>query len=390
MAGQIIPRGERTFLVKVFLGRDENGKRQYHTKTIHGPKKDAEKYLNKVLRERDLGIHRESSQQPLNRYLDDWLATAAKPRLREQTFWSYVGVLDRYVRPAIGKLPLAKITPLHIQKLYTRMQDASVGKRALTPRTVRYTHAILRSALQQAVKWGFLPQNPADAVELPRRKQREMRALSADETRRFLAEVADDEHYGTMFLLAVTTGLRPSEYLGLRWGDINWKKGTLAVRRTVVHKKGGGWQFEDTKRARSRRTVKLQRTLLRALQEHGDRQAFQRKKTGEEWQEHDLVFSTAKGTPFEERNVVRYFKRAIQAAGLPDIRLYDLRHTAATLALAAGVQPKVVSEQMGHASTGFTQDVYSHVLPTMQEDAVARVEALLFGTQSTHHESGTL
>lgn len=246
----------------------------------------------------------------------------------------------------------------------------------LSSRTIRYTHMVLRQALAQAVKWRLLPFNPADAVELPRQQRKEMRAMTPEEVRAFLTE-AEGDRYGTLFLLAVTSGLRPSEYLALKWEDINLKKGLLAVRRTVARE---GRTFEEVKTPRSRRTVKLQGHVVAQLHQHRKRQAEIRLQAGERWRDHGLVFTSEIGTPIMQRNLVRrHFEPICRRAGLDGLRLYDLRHTAATLALAAGVPAKVISEQLGHASVAFTLDVYSHVLPNMQDDAAQRVEALLFG-----------
>ena len=372
-AGQIIPRGKRTWLVRVYLGRDpQTGKRKYHNKTIHGTSKDAQKYLNAMLRDRDMGAFVEPTRMTLNEYLDKWLETAAKPRLREKTLRDYEGLLRRHVRPTLGTRPLAEIGPLEIQRVYNAIQE-----RGLSARTVRFTHAVLRSALQQAVKWRLLAQNPADRVDLPRQEKREMSVLTPQQARIFL-EACKENRYGTLFALAITTGLRPSEYLALKWTDLDWDSGSIRVARTLEAMQGGGWRFAETKRARSRRTVKLQSFVLQLLRDHIVAQAEEREQAGEKWRDHGLIFTAQNGEPVNERNLVQqYFKPLLKLAGLPDIRLYDLRHTAATLALSAGVPPKVVSEQLGHASAAFTLDVYSHVLPHMQEAAAAKVEALL-------------
>lgn len=240
----------------------------------------------------------------------------------------------------------------------------------------------------QAVKWRLIPQNPCEAADLPRQRKREMRVFTFEETRRFL-QAAQDDRLFPVFLLAVTSGLRPSEYLALRWDDLDLKKGMLAVRRTLEQDREDGWIPEETKRAGSRRTVKLQDTMITALLEPRDRQTFQRKAAGDRWRDHGLVFATSVGTPIHERNLVRDFKRIVDAAGLPSIRLYDLRHTAATLALAAGVPPKVVSEMLGHASVAFTLDTYAHVLPNMQEDAARRFENALFGVPGSPRQRAT-
>jgi len=171
--------------------------------------------------------------------------------------------------------------------------------------------------------------------------------------------------------------MRPSEYLALCWRDVDWDRGTISVVRTL-HRNEGQWTFEDTKRVRSRRVVKLQMwvlDLLRKLRNRADQAAVCASASP------DLIFTTAHGEPINEKYLVKkHFKPLLRESGLPNIRLYDLRHTAATLALALGVSPKVVSEQLGHTSAAFTLDVYSHVLPHMQDDAAAKVEAALMGT----------
>ena len=373
-AGQIIPRGERTWLVRVFMGRDsESGKRKYVNKTIHGTLRDAQAYLSRSQRDRDLGVFFEPSRMSLDGYLDKWLETAAKPKLRAKTHRDYEALLRRYVRPALGSRPASKIEPLEIQGLYADMQE-----RGLSARTVRFTHAVLRSALQQAVKWKLIPQNSALSVDLPKQAKGEIQVLNPQQARDFLKEAAQDP-YHVLFAVALTTGMRPSEYLALKWSDVNFSKGTVSIARTLEPIKGGGWRFADTKRARSRRLVKLQESVLRLLGEYRDTQVRERDPANGDTAAADLIFVNSNGNPLNERNLVqRNFQIILERAKLPRIRLYDLRHTAATLALGAGVPAKVVSEQLGHASVAFTLDTYSHVLPHMQESAAAQVEALLF------------
>ncbi len=380
LAGQIVPRGARLWLVRIFLGRDPStGTRKYHNKTIRGTKKDAQQYLTAALRERDLGAFAKPSSEPLGAFLDRWLATAAKPKLKARTYRDYETLLNRYVRPSLKGRPLVKVTPLDVQAVYREILE-----KGLSARTVRYTHAVLRSALQQAVKWRLLAFNPADAVELPRQARKEIKVLSAEQTREFL-RAASEDRVGALFALAVTTGLRPSEYLALKWTDLDMKAGTIAVTRSLEWLRGGGWQFAETKRSRSRRTVKLQTHVLQALEKHKAAQDLTRTEANERWTDNGLMFTTRTGGPLDERNVAQQdFRRVLSAARLPiDFRLYDLRHTAATLALSAGVPPKVVSEMLGHASAAFTLDVYSHVLPHMQDSAAAKVEALLKSRERT-------
>jgi integrase len=380
MAGQIIKRGDKTWLVRIFLGRDELGGRKYLNKTIRGAKKDAEKYLNTTLTEISTGTYVQESSMSLNKFLDDWLVSAAKPRVSERTYEEYAALLRRYVREPLGKTTLSDLRALQIQNLYSQMQE-----RGLSARIVRYTHAVLSSALKQAVRWGMLYRNPAELVQLPKLKRKEMRAMTPDESARFLAALEDDR-YSALFALALSTGMRPEEYLGLRWTDVDFAKSSVTVQRALVWRtKGGGWYFTEPKTSRSRRTIPLPASMLVALTEHKRRQSEERLKLGSEWQDNGLVFTTFLGTPLNISNLTaKHFKPALQRAGLPKtIRLYDLRHTCATLLLREGENPKVVSERLGHASITLTLDVYSHVLPDMQKAATDKLENILFKRTGT-------
>jgi integrase len=244
--------------------------------------------------------------------------------------------------------------------------------RKLSPRTICYTHAVLFSALRQAVRSKLLLTNLAEDVHLPRQSRRRFTVFDVGQAKQFIAAISG-HRYETLFAIALTTGMRPSEYLALTWTDFDLERGAVSVSKTLEWRTEG-WCFEDTKRERSRRMIKLQNwvlALVRKLRE-GSKPA--------ECKPGDLIFTSNLGGPIHESKFVgRHFKPLLRSAGLPNIRLYDLRHTAATLALSAGVSPKIVSEQLGHASVAFTLEVYSHVLPHMQDTAAMKVEALLTG-----------
>ncbi len=378
MAGQIYKRGERTWQVRIFTGRGIDGKQIFHRKTVHGTKKDAQKYLTAKMREKDLGIFIEPASMSLNDYLDKWLETAAKPRLRERTFEDYKEYLKRYVRSVIGLKKLSDIKPLDVQKLYGEMLG-----RKLSARTVRYCHAILSSALKQAVRWQMIISNPCNAVDLPRQQRAEMQAMTPDEAKSFL-DAAKSDKWSVIFELALTTGMRPEEYLGLQWKDIDFEAESVIVRRALVwRRKGGGWTLQETKTPQSRRTIPLPSSVAKSLREHRRKQNEERLKAGTSFQANDFVFAGELGNPLLTSNLYRrHFQPILVRAKLSKkIRLYDLRHTCATLLLAVGENPKVVSERLGYASITLTLDVYSHVLPSMQKNATLKLENLLFKSQ---------
>lgn len=369
--GSIAPRGEDRWLVRFFCGTDADGKRQYVAKVVYGKRKDAQRWLNDALRERDLGVRVDRSYLTLDGYLDRWLADAVHAKVRASTFTSYSDCLRLHVRQTIGGIRLDRLRPLDVQGVVTRCRD-----KGLSPRTTQYTFRVLKQALQQAVDWRLLAINPCTGVKPPKQVRKEMRALSVEQARRFISAASQDSQ-GLVLVFAMTTGLRPSEYLALKWSDLDERNGVVRVNRSLSDDARGTWTFAENKTPRSRRVVRLQAQVLGWLRDWRLRQKEIR-EAASIWVDHDLIFTNANGGPLDRHNLARrHLRPVLKAAGLDQIRLYDLRHTFATLALSAGVPIKVVSEALGHTSAVLTLDTYSHVLPHMQDEAVARVEALL-------------
>jgi integrase len=374
MAGQIIKRGENTWYVRIFLGRDANGKQKYFNKTIHGTKKDAQKFLTAKLREKDLGVFIEPASMSLNNFLDKYISEVAHNKVRERTLESYESLLRNHVRKPLGQKRLCDLQSYEIQKLYNDMKKAN-----LSPKTIRHVHNVLSPALKQAVKWRMINFNPCEICELPRMEKKEMKYFTPEETTKFL-EFAKTDKYFACFLLAIETGTRPEEYLGLQWKDVDVVNNVISIRRALVFKNKGGFVFTELKTKKSRRSIPISKTLVSALKEHRKKQLEERMKLGASYQNYDLVFPSEIGTPLLHQNLTRrHFKPIRDNAKLPPIRLYDLRHTTATLLLSAGENPKVVSERLGHASIVLTLDTYSHVLPTMQAEATNKIEKLMSG-----------
>lgn len=374
MAGQIINRGTRKWLVRVYLG-EVDGKRKYHNKTINGNRKDAERYLHKALLERDTTGFIEPSSESLSAYLDRWLKIVVKQRVTAKTYQSYQDIVNTYIKTGLKDMPLSKLTSERIQDFYNSLLD-----KPLSSRTVRYTHSVLRSALSQAVKWNMLHNNPCNFIDLPKQKKQEMKVLTTSEAYKFMEAIVYSK-WKPFFSLLLASGMRPGEALGLKWMDVDFGERRIQVQRALSKTKAG-WKLEDPKTPQSRRSIPIPPSVMGDLQEHKENQESMKKK--DKYNDIGLVFTNDKGEPPDLRSIfVKHFKPLLKQAELPDIRLYDLRHTCATLLLSAGVNPKIVAERLGHSSITLTLDTYSHVLPTMQIDATEKLENMLFDNKNT-------
>jgi len=375
MAGTITKKSENTWMIRVFIGRDATGKTKHFNKTIHGSKKDAQKFLNAKLRERDLGSFVDPASLSMEKFLNEWLENIARSRVREATFDGYKGIVDYYINPAIGSERLCDLRPDQIQQFYGQLQ-----RKGLSARTVRYVHSVLSSALNHAEMQGMIFHNPCKRCQLPKQHKTEMKYFTPDQVRQFLEAAKNSKQYA-LFVLAIETGMRPGEYLALQWKDIDLENRTLSVRRTVKVKKGGGFYYSTPKTAKSNRPLTLTPELIAALKAQRIEQLQAKMQIRDVYRENDLVFPNEIGDPMLIGNLrKRYFEKIVKDAGLPKIRLYDLRHTSATMLLSEGEHPKVVSERLGHASIVLTLDTYSHVLPNMQKQATAKMGKLMFGT----------
>ena len=312
-------------------------------------------------------------KQTVKTYLEGWLA-AIRGNVRPKTYQGYECYTRVHVLPALGKVRMAKLTPQHLQAFYSKKLEGD-----LSPTTVRHIHATLHRAFQQAVRWGVVARNVADLVDAPRRAQHQMVALSPEQARTLL-EAAAGDRLEALYVLAVTTGMREGELLGLHWKDVDMETATLQVRTIVQRTKVAGLAFSEPKTASSRRQVALAGMAIAALRRRKVMQAEERLKAGPDWQDNDLVFPNTLGKPMEATNLLhRSFKPLLEKAGLPPMRFHGLRHTAATIYLRKRVPAKVVSEMLGHSNIGITLQVYSHVLPDMQREATAAMEAALMG-----------
>ncbi|MBA3826198.1 MAG: site-specific integrase [Ktedonobacterales bacterium] len=304
-------------------------------------------------------------------YLDVWVATMA-PSVKPTTAVFY----ERYARLHAADLaPIAPehLKPQHIQQVYAKMLE-----KGFSTTTVRHLHATLHRAFENGVRQGVFSQNLCELIDAPRIAQKEMRVFSMEQSRQFLAAI-QGTRFEALFALALSTGMRRGEILGLTWENVDLDRGIIYVQRNLQHVRGVV-MMQEPKTKQGRRHLFLGPIARQALIEHRERQ--NRERAVMEWDEQkwNLVFTTTKGTPMHPTTLLlKHYDPIIKQAGLPHIRFHDLRHTAATLLLEAGINPKVVSEMLGHSSIAITLALYSHVTPAMQYGAMQAMDRVLSG-----------
>jgi integrase len=315
------------------------------------------------------GIVLSGSSQRVEEYLTRWLEDSVQPSVRWTTHRAY-SLCMRRLFPLVGHLRLASLTPQAVQAAYSALLQ-----KGLSRRSVEQTHTVLHRALRQAVLWGLMLRNPTEAVTVPRPTRREMHTLTEEEVGR-LFQTSRGHRLHALWVLLATTGLRLGEARGLLWSDIDFASGRLIVNRALQRQTGQGYVFVEPKTARSRRTVYLAPGTLSALTDHRRRQVADQLAAGPEWNNTGLVFTTAVGRPADGTWVTKWFHRALAEAGIPRVRIHDLRHTAATHLLRRGVHPKVVQELLGHSTISLTLDTYSHVAPALHAEVASHMQAL--------------
>ncbi len=273
----------------------------------------------------------------------------------------------------LGRIRVSELKAHHVQGLYDRKVADGVGIR-----TVTHIHSTLRHALNHALRLGILPANPTLATNPPKAKKRSLKILDENQVQRLLiGAMASQPNLYALYFLAVTTGLRQGELLGLKWGDVDWDSKSLYVRRQIQAERGKGLQFKPLKTRSSERLLQLGEETLRVLIEHQHKQANYSTQPGQTWNENDLLFPSGIGNPMYASKLQVSFKKLIKEAGLPNIRFHDLRHTAASLMLKHGISVMVVSRRLGHSQPSLTLDVYGHLIPGMQEDTARIIDQVV-------------
>lgn len=355
----------------------ETGKRRQMLRQGFATKREAEKALAAAQQSVEQGAVVAKSTMKVGEFLDEWLASQ-HGRLKESTHHSYV-ITSKRIRSGLGHAQLQSLTPLQIESFYadllTRGRADGTG---LSAKTVRNTHTVLRKALSDAERLGLVTRNAAAAARGPSVERPEFTVWSSDELQEFFA-AAETNRLFAAFVLLATTGMRRGEVLGVRWKDLDLDSASLSVKQTVTNV-DGRITISSPKTRRSSRVIYLDERTVSVVRAHRKRQKAERLAAGAAWDaENDLVFTDEIGRPVRPEWFSKEFGRLVAAAGVPRIRLHDVRHTYATLALKAGVHPKIVSERLGHSTINITLDLYSHVTPAMAKGAADLVAAKIFG-----------
>jgi integrase len=360
--GSIYYREDEKRWVASFMGED--GKRIYRSGKT---RREAFEKLQQALQEQKQGKLVTGPQQTVRQYLEYWLDAVCKPpALRISSYEKYRKLINTYILPALGHIQLQKLTPQHVQALYRK-----TGDDGLSSKMINSIHGVLHKALGNAVRWNLVSRNICDLVSPPRIVKPTIEPLTMEQAHKLL-EAVRGHRLEVLLIVALTTGIRRGELLALRWSEVDLEGQRIQVRRTVDYITHYGYVETEPKTAAGKRMIALPYFVADMLKQHRHQQLEAKLKVGRAWEDRDLVFTDLHGGYFNPRYLGKLFDKILVEADLPHMRFHDLRHSAATLLLSMGVHVKVVQEILGHSNISMTADTYSHVLPSMQEDAMGK------------------
>ena len=343
-------------------------------KTLYGKtRKEVYEKLQEALRDQKQGTLVRGTKQTLKQYLEYWLEDVHKPTIKITSYVKYRKLLNKHILPALGHILVQSLSPQQVQDFYT-----GKVKEGLSASVVAAIHGLLHNALDNAVRWNLVSRNVCDVVSLPRSAKREVQTLTKEQAQHLL-EVARGHQLEGLLMVALTTGMRHGELAALRWNDINFDNSSLHIHRNVSYLAKYGFVESEPKTVRSRRKIILPHFVVDALKRHRENQDETRMKAGDTWYDLDLVFCNSYGRFLNPDALLRSFHKLLAEAELPQMRLHDLRHSAATILLTMGAHPKVVQEILGHSQISMTMDTYSHVLPSMQRETMEKLNDLFEG-----------
>ena len=380
--GSIFQRLDGRWVAELFVGYKADGKedkRYAYRKT----RKEAGLALTELLAQRDKGMLPNADGMTVAQFLDVWLKNTSRD-LKANTKRSYESMVKKHLEGRVGKVKLHKLQPMHLEQMVNEM--LSDGH---SPSLTGYALRLTKMALNWAVRKQILPRNVADAVDAPKVVREELTVWTGEEAKKFLSYVKDHRLYAAYYL-ALLTGMRRGEVLGLKWGDIDFERSRLTVRHNLIDDPAKRLVLETPKTKASRRVIALSADVIAVFHEHKERTKLERGKRekqhargevqGEAWASPEMVFVSEYGTFIDPSNFTTTFKRLEREAGVPIIRFHDLRHTSASLLVRRGVGMKLIADKLGHTDPGFTMRTYVHAYDDQREEAALGFDEL-FGTQ---------
>lgn len=377
MRGYIRQRAKNTWNITIELPKDEiNGKRKRKYYTIKGSKKEAEKFLTEKLRERDTGILIDTKKMKFGEYLDYWKDKTFS-NLEITTKEGYIQKIDKHIKPYLANILLENLKPLHLQNFYEeKLKNGKLdGKGGLSARTVLALHRIIHSALEQAVKWQLVIRNVAECVEPPKAKKYEAKFLTDKQTEELIQKAKNTDIY-IPIMLAVYTGARRGEVLGLNWNNVDLKKGIIKIVDNLCATKNG-LIIKQPKTNNGIRTIAISKSLITILKNHKVNQMKNKMRLGKYYNDNNMVCCYEDGHLFNPKRFSAKFNELLQKNDLPMIRFHDLRHSHASLLVKMGVQPKEISARLGHSNIGITMDLYSHLYEETDRKVANMFEKLI-------------
>ncbi|MBZ0214806.1 MAG: site-specific integrase [Nitrospirae bacterium] len=370
-SGSVFKRADGRWVAQVLLDY-KDGKARYKTSYARSEKEAVAK-LNQAIAAVATGRHVPTQRVTVAQFVEEWLEQTVKPHRAPKTYRSYRQLYEHHLKDSLGRLDLKKLTHMHVQRLINEKDKAGYA-----PNTVDRIRATLRSALAIAWKQGLVAENVAQRVSVPKKVKKDPTFLQPEEAKR-LIEAAGQTRFGNLIELALHTGMRIGEVTGLRWSDVDFDNAILRVR-VQLQRVESKLVLRELKSASSRRSLPLTARALDALKREKAEQLLMRSVLGERFANPmDLVFLNAEGRPMDQKHVHKHLKSALSGAGLPDVSFHSLRHTAASLMVAAGVPLQVVKDQLGHSSILLTSGTYAHMVPAAQREGAERLSRLLGG-----------
>lgn len=376
-AGSIRQRKDGTWEARYTAGRNPATGKQVQKSVYGKTQKDVRQKLSLVTVEMDSGTYAEPSRLTMGEWLDIWLKEYVAVSVKPSTLYNYKKCCNGYLKPNLSTIKLSAVNAPTIQKLINALHNGCDGKKGLAPKTIKNIHGVLHKALQQAVTIGYLKSNPADACKLPRVIKKEIKPLDNVHISSFINAIKGHE-FETLFLVALFTGMRQSEAIGLRWACVDFDSGTILINAQLVRcYETGAYVFDESTKNHSARSITPASFVMNLLAEHKKVQDSARQFACEAWVSSDYVFTNPLGEHLKHVTVQKNYKRIVESIGIPASRYHDLRHSYAVASLQAGDDVKTVQENLGHYTAAFTLDVYAHVTEQMKRESANRMDAFI-------------